>query len=72
MTREVKMFTSRGDDTLLSYDPATANMEEVNAAIDKLEKEAGGRAFDLATGNAVERVTPETGDVLIVRPIAGG
>jgi len=69
---QVKMFSIRGDDVLLEFDPATADMKEVNAFVDKLEKDTGGRAFDMGTGNAVEKVGPDTGDVLIVRPIAGG
>jgi hypothetical protein len=70
--KHVKIFSARGDDVLLEFDPATADMKEVNAFVDKLEKKTGGRAFDLASGNAVETVGPSTGDVLIVRPIAGG
>jgi hypothetical protein len=69
---QVKMFSARGDDVLLDFDPATADMKEVNATIDRIEKESGGRAFDMNTGDAVEKVGPTTGDVLIVRPIAGG
>jgi hypothetical protein len=69
---QVKMFSARGDDVLLEFDPATADMKEVNATIDRIEKESGGRAFSMATGDAVEKVGPTTGDVLIVRPIAGG
>lgn len=70
--QQVTVFSMRGDDVLLEYDPVTADMDEVNATIDKLEKEMGGRAFSLATGEAVDRVTPETRDVTILRPIAGG
>jgi hypothetical protein len=70
--RRVLMFSTRGDDTLLEFDPQTADMKEVNAFVDKLEKETGGRAFDMTTGEAVKKVGPETGDVLVVRPIAGG
>lgn len=70
--QQVTLFSSRGDDVLMSYDEMTANMDEVNATIDSLEKQWGGRAFSLATGEAVDHVTPETRDVTILRPIAGG
>ncbi len=70
--KQVKMFSAGGDDVLLEFDPTTADMKEVNAFVDKLEKESGGRAFDMDTGKAVEKVGPTTGDVLVVRPIAGG
>jgi hypothetical protein len=69
---QVRMFSSGGDDVLLDYDPTTADMKEVNAFVDKLEKDTGGRAFSMTTGDAVEKVTRDTQDVVIVRPIAGG
>lgn len=69
---QVKMFSARGDDVFLDYDPQTADMKEVNAFVDKLERETGGRAFSMNTGEAVEKVTRDTQDVVIVRPIAGG
>jgi len=69
---QVKVFSSNGHDVLLEYDPATADMTEVNAAIDQLEKQYGGKAFSLTTGERVETVTPETREVTIIRPIAGG
>ncbi len=72
MKQQVTMFSAKGDDVLLEYDPETADMAEVNAAVEKLTKEVGGRAFSLATGEAVEKITTETRDVTIVRPIAGG
>lgn len=71
MVQEVRMFTSEGDSVVATYD-TTADMTEVNALIDNLEKSVGGRAFSLATGDAVETVTPDTRDVFILRPIAGG
>lgn len=70
--QQIKVFTAGGDEVLLEYDPATANMQEINDALDKLEKDMGGRAFSMATGEPVEKVTPETRDVVIVRPISGG
>lgn len=72
MMEQVKIFSSAGDDVLLEYDPATANMDEINRAVDELEKQNGGRAFSMSSGEAVERITPETRDVVIVRPLAGG
>lgn len=69
---KVKVFSANGDDTLLEYDPQTANMDEVNAFVDNLERKSGGRAFAEATGNAVEKIDRETGDVLLIRPISGG
>lgn len=69
---QVKLFSSSGHDVLLEYDPATADMAEVNKAIDELEHQQGGKAFSLATGERVETVTPETKEVTIIRPMAGG
>lgn len=69
---QVKLFSSSGHDVLLEYDPATADMAEVNAAIDQLEKQSGGKAFSLTTGERVETVTPETREVTIIRPMSGG
>jgi hypothetical protein len=69
---QICRFSHRGHDVLLEYDPATADMEEVNKVVDRLEKQTGGRAFSLATGEAVEKVTRDTQDVHIVDPIAGG
>ena len=69
---QVKMYSQRGHDVLLDYDPATADMKEVNRVVDSLEAQTGGRAFADNTAEAVSRITPETGDVTIIRPIAGG
>jgi hypothetical protein len=69
---QVKMFSVRGDDVMLEYDPATANMREVNEFVDRLEKETGGRAFSMATGEQVDQVVPDTREVVIVRARAGG
>jgi hypothetical protein len=69
---QVKMFSTNGDDVLLEYDPATANTDEVNEVVDRLERNTGGRAFSMATGEQVDRITPDTRDVVILRPIAGG
>ena len=70
--QQIRMFTRHGDEPLLEYDPATANMDEVNAFVDRLEAETGGRAFSLASGEAVDKVTRDTQDVFILKPIAGG
>lgn len=70
--QQVTVFSGSGHDVLLEYDPATADMNEVNAAIDGFEAQFAGRAFSMATGEAVERATPETQDITIIRPIAGG
>lgn len=72
MKVEVKVYSSNGHDVLLAYDPATADMKEVNGFIQQLEKQGGGRTFSDATGEVVKNVTPETGNMTFVRPIAGG
>lgn len=72
MKQEVTIFSAAGHDVLLEYETETADMKEVNRVVDELEKSVGGKAFSLATGEAVDHVTPETRDVTIVRPIAGG
>ena len=69
---QIKRFSSGGDEVLLEYDPATADMKEVNNALDQLEKQFAGKAFSLATGERVEQITPETRDVTIINQIAGG
>jgi hypothetical protein len=70
--QKVTVFSSSGHDVLLEYDPTTADMAEVNRVVDNLEKQFAGRAFSMATGEEVKEVTPETRDVTILRPIAGG
>jgi nitrite reductase/ring-hydroxylating ferredoxin subunit len=69
---QVIVFSYRGHDVLLEYDPATADMEEVNRVVNKYERELHGQAFSMATGEAVDTVTTETRDVTIVRPLVGG
>jgi hypothetical protein len=68
----IKTVSGKGDETLLDYDPKTANMKEVNQYIKNLEKETGGRTFTDPGGELVTKITPETGDVLHIKPIAGG
>lgn len=72
MKAKVVAFSSRGDTTLLEYDPATADMEEVNRVIAEYETKTGAQPFDLATGERIERITREQNEVLMVHPVAGG
>jgi hypothetical protein len=72
MKAKILTFSSRGDTTLLEYDPATANMEEVNEVIAKYEAKTGAQPFDMATGERIEKVTRKQNEVLMVHPIAGG
>ena len=72
MNAKILTFSSDGDTTLLEYDPATADMEEVNKLIAEYEAKTGAQPFDMATGERLERVTREQNEVLMVHPIAGG
>jgi hypothetical protein len=72
MNAKILTFSSDGDTTLLEYDPATVDMEEVNKLIAEYEAKAGAQPFDMATGERLERVTREQNEVLMVHPIAGG
>lgn len=72
MTAKVLAFSSHGDKTILEYDPATADMEDVNKVIAEYEAKTGAQPFDMATGERIERVTREQNEVLMVHPIAGG
>jgi hypothetical protein len=72
MKSKILTFSSHGDTTLLEYDPATADMEEINRVIAEYEARTGAQPFDLATGERLERVTREQNEVLMVHPIAGG
>ncbi len=72
MKAAVKMFDGTGDKVLMEYDTETADMAEVNAFIDKVEKDVGGRAFDLNSGHEVTTATRENTEIAVVRPIAGG
>src|SRR6267143_7281015 len=56
---KILTFSSHGDTTLLEYDPATADMEEVNNVIAEYEAKTGAQPFDMATGERLERVTRE-------------
>src|SRR5258708_13821974 len=72
MKSKILTFSSHGDTTLLEYDPATADMEEVNKVIAEYEAKTGAQPFDIATGERLEKVTREQNEVLMVHPIAGG
>jgi len=65
-------FSSQGDTTLLEYDPAIADMEEVNRVIAEYEAKTGAQPFDMATGERIDKITREQAEVLLVHPIAGG
>jgi hypothetical protein len=72
MKAKILTFTYAGDRTLLEYDPATADMEQVNRVIAEYEAKTGAQPFDMATGECIEKVTREQNEVLMVHPIAGG
>ena len=72
MNAKIVTVSSHGDTTLLEYDPATANMEEVNEVIAEYEAKTGAQPFDMTTGEPIEKVTREQNEVLMVHPIAGG
>jgi hypothetical protein len=72
MSAKVLTFSSQGDTTILEYDPATADMDEVNRVIAEYEAKTGAQPFDIATGERIEKVTREQNEVLMVHPIAGG
>src|ERR1700730_2965275 len=72
MNARVVTFSSHGDTTLLEYDPATADMEEVNKVIAEYERKTGAQPFDMTTGERIEKVTRQQNEVLMVHPIAGG
>jgi hypothetical protein len=72
MNAKILTLSSDGGTTLLEYDPATADMEEVNKVIAECEAKTGAQPFDMASGERLEKVTREQNEVLMVRPIAGG
>ena len=72
MKAKILTFSTHGDRMLLEYDPATADMEEVNKVIAEYEAKTGAQPFDMATGERIEKVTREQKEVLMVHPIAGG
>jgi hypothetical protein len=72
MKARILTFSFQGDTTLLEYDPATADMDEVNRVIAEYEAKTGAQPFDVATGERIERITAHQNEVLMVHPIAGG
>ena len=72
MNAKIITFSSSGDTTLLEYDPATADMDEVNRVIAEYETKTGAQPFDMKTGERIEKVTREQNEVLMVHPVAGG
>ena len=72
MKAKIVTFSLQGDTTILEYDPATADMEEVNHVIAEYEAKTGAQPFDVATGERLEKVTRSQSEVLMVHPIAGG
>ena len=72
MKARILTFSSVGDTTLLEYDPATADMDEVNGVIAEYEFKTGAQPFDMLTGERISKVTRQQTEVLMVRPIAGG
>ncbi|PYT81183.1 MAG: hypothetical protein DMG40_09980 [Acidobacteria bacterium] len=72
MTAKILTFSCQGDTTILEYDPATADMDEVNRVVAEYEAKTGAQPFDVATGERIEKITREQNEVLMVHPIAGG
>ncbi len=72
MNAKIVTFSSHGDKTILEYDPATADIEEVNRVIAEYEAKTGAQPFDMRTGERIEKVTRQQNEVLMVHPIAGG
>jgi hypothetical protein len=65
-------FSQMGDTTILEYDPATADMEEVNRVIAEYERRTGAQPFDMSTGERIGKIEREHDEVVMVHPIAGG
>ena len=57
MNAKILTFSSQGDSTILEYDPATADMDEVNRVIAEYEAKTGAQPFDVATGERIDKVT---------------
>ena len=72
MKARILTFSFQGDKTLLEYDPATADMDEVNRVIAEYEAKTGAQPFDMVTGERIEKITAQQNEVLMVHPIAGG
>ena len=65
-------FSSLGDTTILEYDPATADMDQVNRVIAEYERTTGAQPFDMATGERIDKVTRQQDEVVMIHPVAGG
>jgi hypothetical protein len=72
MNAKIVTFSSNGDTTLLEYDPAIADMDEINKMLSEYEAKTGAQPFDMASGERLERVTRDQNEVLMVHPVAGG
>jgi hypothetical protein len=72
MKARIATFSPHGDTTLLEYDPASADMDEVNKVIAEYEAKTGAQPFDMTTGERIKKVTRQQNEVLMVHPIAGG
>jgi hypothetical protein len=72
MNARILTFSWSGDTTLVEYDPATADMAEVNRVIAEYEAKTGAQPFDMMTGERIAEVTRQQREVLMVHPIAGG
>src|SRR5260370_41779510 len=59
MNAKILTFSSHGDTTLLEYDPATADMDEVNRVIAENEPKTGAQPFAMPTREGLEKVTRE-------------
>src|ERR1700756_5919481 len=72
MNAKILTFSSQGDTTILEYDPATADMDEVNRVIAEYEAKTGAQPFDVATGERIDKITRAQTDTRMGDPIAGG
>ena len=71
MNAKIVTFSSHGGTALREYDPATADMEEVNRVIAEYDAKTGAQPFDMDSSERIEKVTGEN-EMLMVYPIAGG
>ena len=72
MTAKIQTFSSHGDTTLLEYDPATADMDEVNRVIAEYEGKTGAQPFWSRVTFSMRSPVAMSNEVLMVHPIAGG
>ena len=64
MKSKILTFSPHGDTALLEYDPATADMEEVNKVTAEYEAKTGAQPFDMTKGERIEKVTREHHEAL--------